>query len=155
MKGGRREVRRYWGERIAATVYILISLYVGWLALDFPAGGGTFPVFAAGSAVILSLIMIATSFVVKSRERSARVDFHLNFRKLMPVLISGLVAVYILAIFELGYFTSTLLFFVIASLLVGIRNYRAIVITLAVLLPSMYVFFVVLLKAQLPEGILV
>ena len=65
------------------------------------------------------------------------------------------VIVYVIAIFELGYFVSSALFLVGTSVLVGIRNMRAIVLTGVVLFPLMYVFFELFLHANLPQGLLI
>ena len=146
---------RPWGERLTAIVFIVISIYVGVDALEFPAGGGTFPIFSAVCAVLLSLGMIARSFYAPDGAAGERVAFSLSFETLKPVLMTALVIVYVLAIFQLGYFTSTFLFLVIATLLVGIRNYRAIALTAVILFPLMYLFFVKFLQAQLPEGVLI
>ena len=55
---------------------------------------------------------------------------------------------------EHGYFLSTTLFLVAASLFLGIRNYRVLLITILILIPSMYAFLVWELQATLPQGIL-
>ena len=71
-----------------------------------------------------------------------------------PLIICGVSIIYVLAIFEIGYFTSTVLFLISAPVLVGVRSPRAIVLTGIILLPVMYAFFVLFLQANLPKGIL-
>lgn len=61
-------MRKYWGERVTAALCICLSFYFGWLALEFPAGGGTFPLFATGGTIFLSLIMLANSFFQQEAE---------------------------------------------------------------------------------------
>lgn len=147
-------MRKYWGERITAIICICLSIYFGWLALEFPAGGGTFPLFAAVGTIFLSLIMIANTFISKKPEWRERVRFDFSYEGMKPVLICILVALHMWSMFSIGYFTSCVLFLVIAPIMVGIRNYRAILITAIVLFPSMYAFFILFLKARLPRGIL-
>lgn len=144
----------YWGIRIAAAVYIVFSLYVGDKALDFPAGGGTFPLFAEACTILISLILIAQSFRPSFKEKAGRIDFRLTYSRVKPLLLLGLSILYVLAIFELGYFASTLVFLFAASWLVGMRELKPIAITAVVLIPLMYAFFVVFLQAPLPKGIL-
>ncbi len=147
-------MRKYWGERAAAVICICLSVYFGWLALEFPAGGGTFPLFAAVGTIFLSLIMIANSFISKKPEWRERVRFDFSYDGMKPVLVCILVALHMWSMFHIGYFTSCVLFLFVATLIVGIRNYRAILVTAMILFPSMYAFFVVFLKARLPRGIL-
>lgn len=144
----------YWGIRIAAAVYIVFSFYVGAQALEFPAGGGTFPLFAEVCAVLISGILIAGSFRPGVKENDDRINFGMTYSRAKPLLLLALSILYVLVIFELGYFVSTLMFLFAASWTIGIRNHRTIAITAAVLIPAMYAFFVVFLKAPLPKGIL-
>lgn len=144
----------YWGTRIAATVYILFCIYVGWMALEFPVGGGTFPLFTEISAVLICGAMIARSFLPGVKEKAARIDFSLDFQRAKPLLLCALTILYVFVIFELGYFSSTVLFLFAAALLVGIRNLKTIALTAVILIPLMYGFFIVFLKAPLPRGLL-
>ncbi len=145
----------YWGERITAVVLIALSLYLGAMAREFPAGGGIFPLFAAGGTVVLSLLMIMDTFIGRGKPRDSKVRFDVGYETLKPVFVTVAVIVYVIAIFELGYFVSSALFLVGTSVLVGIRNMRAIVLTGVVLFPLMYVFFELLLHANLPQGLLI
>ena len=145
---------RYRAERLAALGFILFAVYVGGLALEFPAGGGIFPLFAAGGAVFLS-VMIVVDTVFRRRPGSERpVDLNLSFDRLKPLLLTVLAVAYVLAIFEIGYFAASLLFLVAATLMIGIRSARVIALTAAVLFPLMYVFFETFLQANLPQGLL-
>ena len=169
-----------WGTRIAAVCFIAISLYVYAEAIEFPVGGGTFPLFTAGSAIVLCLIMLAGSFpewadnirnfLKRSdrpggkwladmfrrggADRDARITFDFSYGKMKPLLIVVFSVIYVLAMFRLGYFTTSILFLSMAAWMVGIRSIRAIALTAAILFPLMYVFFVVFLHANMPKGIL-
>ncbi|MBF0277161.1 MAG: tripartite tricarboxylate transporter TctB family protein [SAR324 cluster bacterium] len=147
-------MQRYWGDRITGIVCIGLSFFFGYLALDFPAEGGTFPLFAAGGTVVLSLFLIGESFFKKDPEHLEKIKINFSYEKIKPLLLILVTFVYVLAIFELGYFSSSILFLLVATLLVGIRNYKAILLTAIILFPAMYAFFVFFLKAELPGGIL-
>jgi len=144
----------YWGTRIAAAVYIVLSFYFGAQAIEFPAGGGTFPLFAEVCAVLISGIMIAGSFRLAAKEESDRIDFGMTYSRAKPLLLLALSILYVFVIFELGYFAATLVFLFAASLMIGIRDVKALAITALILLPTMYAFFVVFLNAPLPKGVL-
>ena len=65
---------RNWGERLSAAGFIVFAAYAGYMALDFPAGGGSFPLFAAGGSILLAAMILLDSFVRPEpvREKSAR-----------------------------------------------------------------------------------
>ncbi len=145
---------RYWGIRIAAAVYIVFSLYVGAQALEFPAGGGTFPLFAQICAILISGVLIAGSFRPSVRKSDDPVDFRMTYARAKPLLLLALSIVYVFVIFELGYFASTVVFLFAASWMIGIRDIRTLLLTAAILIPAMYAFFIVFLQAPLPKGVL-
>ena len=146
-------MQKSWGIRISAGVFILLSVYLARVSLEFPAGGETFPLFSAGGIVLLSVLLIVLSF--GTGHGSERIVFDLSFARLKPLLLAALTFVYILAIFEIGYFVSSAAFLVAATGLLGIRNYWAVLATGVILFPTMYAFFVLFLRAQLPTGILI
>lgn len=98
--------------------------------------------------------MIINSFISKKPELRERIRFDLSYSRIKPLLLCILVALHMWSIFKLGYFSSAILFLIIATLVVGIRQYRTVLLTAIILFPSMYVFFVLFLKANLPRGIL-
>ena len=144
----------YWGVRISAAVYIILCIYLGIQALDFPAGGGKFPLFAVTCAVLISGAMILQSFRRRAMESDDRLDFTVTYSKAKPLLLLALSIAYVLMIFVLGYFTTTLLFLIAASVMIGIRDAKVIAITAIILIPAMYGFFILFLHAPLPKGIL-
>ena len=146
---------RYWGERIAALVFIALSVYVAVPALEFPAGGGSFPLFAAGGIVFLSIMLIVDGILRRRPEADRPIDFSLSYSRLKPAFMTAIAIVYVLLIFRLGYFTASALFLFAATLMVGVRNIRMIALTAAILFPLMYVFFEIFLEANLPQGILI
>lgn len=133
---------------------IAIALYMGWLAVDFPAGGDAFPLFIVVSVTGIGLLMIGTTFVAPERF-AGTIAFDLSFERVKPLLVAALTVGYVLAIFRVGYYASTLVFFVATTLFVGIRDFRLILVTTAILLLSIYAFFGLFLQAQLPRGLLV
>jgi hypothetical protein len=143
-----------WGPRITGLVCIGLSLYFGNLALEFPAGGGTFPLFAAGGTIILSLFLIGASFMKTSGDREKIFRLDISYNGLKPPILIVISILYIIGITEIGYFVSSIAFLYITTYAVGIRNFKAITLTGLFLFPTMYGFFVFLLHAQLPRGIL-
>lgn len=143
---------RYWGERISALAFIAFAFYIAFLAQEFPAGGDTFPLFAAGGSVLLALMIILDTFIRKRPGADTPVDLKITYHRMKPWMLTLLAIVYVLAIFRLGYFTASILFLAISTIMVGIRNYKAIALTAVILFPLMYLFFQLLLKANLPQG---
>ena len=143
-----------WGPRITGGVCIILALYFGNLALDFPAGGGTFPLFAMGGTIVLAVFLIAASFLKRDAATQKTLYLDLSYNGLKPPILIVLSILYIISITEIGYFVSSIAFLYITTYAVGIRNFRAITLTGAILFPTMYGFIVYLLHAQLPRGIL-
>ena len=146
-------MQKSWGTRISASVFILLSVYLARVSLEFPAGGETFPLFSTGGIVLLSTLLIVLSF--NTGRGSEKIVFDLSFARLRPILLAALTFVYVLAIFEIGYFVSSVAFLLVATVLLGIRNYWAVLVTAVILFPTMYAFFVLFLNAQLPTGIFI
>jgi putative tricarboxylic transport membrane protein len=146
---------RYWGERLAALVFIALSIYVAVPALDFPAGGGSFPLFAAGGIVFLSIMLIVDGIFRRRPDAGHPVDFSVSYARLKPALMTAIAIAYVLLIFRLGYFAASVLFLFASTLMVGVRNIRMIALTALILFPLMYVFFEIFLEANLPRGFLI
>lgn len=144
---------RYWAERLTALGCIAAAVYFGAIALNFPANGGSFPLFAATGTVILSLLMIVNSFLRADGELAERVRFDFSYAKLKPLIVCGLAILYVLAIFEIGYYVSSAAFLFAAAWVAGLRRMRPLVITAVVLFPSMYAFFELFLQADMPRGL--
>ena len=147
-------MRKCWNERITAVACIAIAGFFGIIALDFPAGGDTFPLFAAGGTILLSILMIINSFISKSPDMKAKIKADWSYDQKKPLIILVVVLLHAWSMFIIGYFTSAILFFIVATLLVGIRQYKKIFITGLIVFPAIYAFFILFLKAQLPRGIL-
>ena len=54
-----------------------------------------------------------------------------------------------------AFFVSTIIYFIISSFYLGVKNYKHIFVTLIILIPLMYAFFVIFLKTSLPKGFLI
>jgi hypothetical protein len=143
-----------WGTRLTGLVCIALSLYFGNLALEFPAGGGTFPIFAAGGTIFLALILIAASFIKTSADKEEMFRLDISYNGLKTPLLIVISILYIIGITEIGYFVTSIAFLYITTYAVGIRNFKAVTLTALFLFPTMYGFFVVILHAQFPRGIL-
>ncbi len=143
-----------WGERIAAILCSLAAVYMGYVAWDFPAGGNQFPLFACAAIIAIGLLMIVRA-VFWPDVFTGRFQPKVTFESFRPLLLTAAVVVYVLLIFRLGYYTSSLLFLLVISFAVGVRNLKMIGLTAAITLPLMYAFFELFLQAQMPRGVLV
>ena len=143
-----------WALRLTSIFCIIISFYFLFLAKDFPAGGNIFPIFATVTTIILALILMASSFIKSNINDRKKFHLNINYNTFKPLFLIILSIIYIIGITEIGYFVSSIAFLYITTYAVGIRNFKAITITGIILFPTMYGFFVFLLHAQLPRGIL-
>ncbi|MGI9380040.1 MAG: tripartite tricarboxylate transporter TctB family protein [Methyloligellaceae bacterium] len=143
-----------WGERIAAILCILFALFMAYNAWDFPAAGEQFPFFSCSVIILISVLMLIRSYF-QPGVFTEKYPFKISYEDLKPLIITGIVVIYVLCIFELGYYTSTLIFLIFLTIFVGVRNYKQIVLTAVILFPLMYAFFELFLQARMPRGILV
>ncbi|MBT5941654.1 MAG: hypothetical protein HOG95_17125 [Rhodospirillaceae bacterium] len=142
----------YLGRAITAFSLILISVYIWVASEEFPANGHQLPQLIAGLSIFLSLILLFGAFRTRDESEKLELDFSYDSKKQYFVLL--LTIVYIPTMFVVGYYTSTIVLLVVSSVLVGIRNYKTIAITVLVSMPLMYAFFDVFLNAQLPRGMI-
>ena len=143
-----------WGERLAAILCSLGAVYMMYLAWEFPANGNQFPLFAGAAIIFTSILMVIRSILTPGLF-TGTFQSSIGFNDVQPLLLTAATVGYVLLIFELGYYTSSLLFLVIISLLVGVRNLKAIALTVLITFPLMYAFFELFLQAQMPRGVLV
>ncbi|MFY0611509.1 MAG: tripartite tricarboxylate transporter TctB family protein [Hyphomicrobiaceae bacterium] len=143
-----------WGERIAAALCSVAALYMAYVAWEFPAGGNQFPLFACASILAIACLMIVRSLFWPG-VFTGKFQSTVSFEAAKPLLLTAAVIVYVLLIFRLGYYTSSLLFLLLVSFAVGVRSLKVISLTALVTLPLMYAFFELFLQAQMPRGVLV
>ncbi|MDH5749301.1 MAG: tripartite tricarboxylate transporter TctB family protein [Rhodospirillales bacterium] len=146
---------RVWGERVSAAAFVILAIYLGNLAWGFPHGGGIFPLFSVIGIIFLSILLIVKTVLKPMPDGDESIDFSISFEKIKAFLVLLLVGVYLVLIFELGYYTSTVVFLVASTVMVGVKNYKAIALTAIILIPLMYAFFELFLQANLPRGILI
>lgn len=144
---------RYVGEIVTAAAISLIAGWIFWYASDLPAGGGLFPQFAAVCTILLSVYWAATA-LLKRRDPACRewVDLWPTFETLKPIIAVVATIAYVWLMFVLGFFVTTTLFVIAVTLLLGVQNWRLVAVTLIVVLPLIYVFFVTFLGTRLPSG---
>ena len=151
-------MEKVWRDRIIAVVLMAGCIYPAWDAMEFPMDGGYFPLFALAGIFVFSLYLLILSFLPgqgapEAAPEAAKAEKQKGFNY-RPFVLFWILVLQVLFMKEIGYFLSTTLFLLVASLFLGIRNYRVLLITILILIPSMYAFLVWGLQATLPQGIL-
>lgn len=141
-------------ERIVAAALILVSIYIIWVASGMPQRSGVFPIFTATGVILLSLGIIARTYLARDERLEGNVKFDFSYTAMRPIYVMVLAVAYSFAIFRIGFYVSSFIFYFIVTYMVGLRNHRMIVIVAAVLFPFTYLFFTVGLGANLPKGML-
>lgn len=147
-------MQRYMGDVIAGVVFIGIAGWIVWYSWDFPAGGQNFSNFAAVSIMLMALIVIAKALLSKEPEMKRLIKLDFSWAANKQYFVALLVIAYWSLSFVIGYFVTTLLFLIIAAWMSGIRDIKVIAITAVILMPAIYGFFVLVLQADMPEGML-
>tara|TARA_Y100000746_G_scaffold75466_1_gene63394 strand:+ start:208 stop:645 length:438 start_codon:yes stop_codon:yes gene_type:complete len=124
-----------------------------WVESDqFPANGHQLPQFCAIVAICIMLLMLLKEF--KNIDKK-KVKMELSYQANKHFVIFLFSIFYVISIFFVGYYVSTILFIIFGCLLVGVRQLKTIFITTVVTLPLMYAFFELFLQAGLPRGWLI
>lgn len=146
-------MRKIWQDRVAILLIILLCIFLANYAKSFPAGGNVFPLFALLSILLLSLFYLVSTFLKSEVAQSDPVESITRIDQ-KPMVLCLLLTLKILLLNTIGYFAVTALFIIFAPIILGLKQYKAIIITLIILLPAFYVIFVLALKTSLPSGIL-
>ena len=143
-------------ERLVAISLIIVAAILLTQSVGFPQRAGAFHQFAEIGVIVLSLGIFARSYLVKNQPRlQGNVNFEFSYQAWKPVIVMILSVLYAFAVFKIGFYVSSFIFFFIATYMTGLRDHKAIILTAVVLFPLLYFFFTFALGAFLPEGILI
>ena len=126
----------------------LVSLAVIFISTEYTDYANLLPTFCA----ILIIIFTILDYFQNKEVYKSKKKFLINFRPYVILFISFL---YVFSILFLGFFVSTILFFIVSSYYLGVKNFKHIFVTLVILIPFMYIFFSLFLKTNLPKGLLI
>lgn len=143
-----------WGERISAVLAAVFSVYMMWIAWNFPANGDLFPKFCGFAAVFVSGLMILRT-VTSPGVFDGIIPRIPWWEEIKPLVLTAGVVVYVNLFFVLGYYVTSALFLVVMAWMVGVRSVKTILITAIVTFPLMYLFFELFLNARMPRGLLI
>jgi hypothetical protein len=141
-------------ERLVASALILISIYFWWKASGMPQRSGIFPIFTAAGVILLSLGIIARSYFVNDPRLAGNVRFDFSYTAMKPIYVMIVAVAYSYSVFKIGFYVSSFIFYFLATYMVGLRNYKIILLVAIILFPFTYLFFTVGLGANLPKGML-
>ena len=137
---------------LTSVILIAISVYV-WITSDeFPADGNQLPQFCAVIAIAILFVMLIKD-LMGTHDKRVTFDFSYHANKHFVLLFLSIL--YVISIFFLGYYFSTTIFLILGCFLVGVRNSKAVILTVIVALPVMYAFFELFLQAGLPRGLII
>ena len=126
-----------------------ISIGVIILSKEYTDYANLLPTFCAISIIAFSIL----DYIQNSKFDNLKIQkTSVNFR---PYIILSISIIYVILIIQLGFFVSTIIYFIISSFYLGVKNYKHIFVTLIILIPLMYGFFVIFLKTSLPKGLLI
>ncbi|NKB49942.1 MAG: hypothetical protein GKS02_11360 [Alphaproteobacteria bacterium] len=142
-------------ERVTAIGMIVVAGFFITQSQNLPSTSGAFPKFTEFMIIALAGIMILRTFITRDEKLSGDVRFDFSYMGFKPTLVMIVAAFYIYAVFQVGFYASSIVFYFLVTYMTGIRNYKVMAIVASVLFPLMYVFFNIALGADLPKGILI
>jgi putative tricarboxylic transport membrane protein len=144
---------RYLEAALIPEFFIFLSFIFYLLSFTFPGnedvGSSVVPRLWILILVALNIIMLISILIKKSDVKSADKGNSIIYR-FIPLLIF-----YLAGIFYIGYFISTFMFLLIASYILGDRNYARMLIIAFCWLIFSYLIFYKLLYVPLPAGKLI
>ena len=140
------------GKVLTSTALIVMAIYIWSLSDDFPANGHQLPQFCAIISIIILSVMIVKDIIKKETEH---IKFSFGFYENKHYLVFLFSIFYVFSIFIFGYYFSTIMFLVLGSVLVGVRKFKFILVTMIITLPAMYAFFELFLNTGLPRGLII
>ena len=145
-------MQRFWGDVIAAFGFIGLAGWIIWYSWDFPASGQNFSNFAAISIIALAVVMMVKAVFSKDPEMKRLIKVNLSWVSNKQYFVALAVIFYWLLSFVFGYFVMTFVFLIAAAWMAGIREIKTLAITAACLMPLLYGLFILILQADMPQG---
>lgn len=142
-------------ERLTAIGMILVSVFFLVQTIGWPGTSGTFPQFTEYVVILLALIMLLRTFFTHDEKLQGEVRFNFSYSGMKPVYVMAVAIIYAFAVFRVGFYATSVIFYFLVTYMTGIRNLKIMIIVALVLFPLMYLFFTIALGADLPEGFLI
>jgi hypothetical protein len=146
---------KLWAERLTAIGMIVVAGYFVTESMGLPSTSGTFPLFTEYVIIALALIMIIRTFLTHDQKLEGDAKFDFSYSGLKPFLVMIVSIFYAYAVFRVGFYVTSILFYFLVVAMTGYRNMKVIGATAVVLFPVMFLVFDVALDADLPEGFLI
>ncbi len=145
---------RLWAERLTASGMILVAGYFLTQSIGLPGSSGQFPQFTEYVIIMIAAIMIVRTFFTHDERFEGKVQFDFSYPGMKPIYVMIVTIFYVYAVFHLGFYTASVIFFFVVTWMTGFRNLKVMGATAVVLFPLMYLFFNIALDADLPKGVL-
>ena len=146
---------KLWAERFTAIGMIIVAGFFLMQSRDMPGTSGTFPEFTEYMIMLLAAIMIVRTFFTHDVRFAGNVRFDFSYSGMKPIYVMIMTIVYAYAVFQLGFYVASIIFFFLVTWMTGYRNWRVVGATAIVLFPLMYLFFNLTLEAELPKGLFI
>lgn len=136
-------------DRIAGILIFAVGALLFHNTLDFPEESAQFPRMILMLWMALSGWMVLRSFVVADWRNMEYEVFFIHTGRF--ILAVGMMAIYVFAIDELGYYTTTVIYVPTMAWLLGYRSKTVIIASTAIYLGIVLVVFDILFERELPE----
>ena len=146
---------KLWAERLTAIGMIVVAGYFVTESIGLPSTSGTFPLFTEYMIIALALVMIVRTLLTHDQKLEGDVNFDFSYNGVKPFLVMIVGIFYGYAIFRVGFYVTSIVFYFLVIAMTGYRNLKVTGAVAIVLFPVMYLVFDVALDADLPEGFLI
>ena len=138
-------------ERIVAAVIFAAALFFINLSRSFPPDSRIFPYGVLGLMAVLAAVIFARSFFKPAEKETTASPARPFFESRKNFWAAfGAIFCYIALLPALGYFTSSLIFFVSLTWILGYGEWKKTLLTVGVFLVFVYVVFIYLFERPIP-----
>jgi hypothetical protein len=154
-RAGETRMSKLWAERFTAMGMIVVAGFFLLQSIDLPGTSGSFPQFTEYVVILLALTMIVRTFFTHDERFAGDVRFDFSYAAMKPIYVMIVTIFYAYAVFRLGFYAASVIFFFIVTWMTGYRNWKVMGAVAVVLFPLMYLFFNIALEADLPKGLFI
>ena len=144
-----------WAEWLTAIVMIVVAGYFVTQSVGLPGSSGTFPQFTEYMIIGLAMIMFCRTYFTHDKKFTGDVSFDFSYAGLKPSFIMIIAIFYGYAVFRVGFYITSTLFYFLVTTMTGYTNLKVTGAFAIGLFALMYLVFDIALDADLPEGFLI
>ena len=139
---------RFGPEQMMALGLMAAAVFLLFYSQSFPLESRIFPTIVLGLMTFLAAVVLVRSYLRPEKDPLKDKPFFIHRNRFIAAFVC--ILAYIAALPVLGYFTSSAIFFIFVTVLLGYRNWKMLFPTMIIFLAFVYAVFVALFDRPIP-----